>query len=262
MKSKSTSLLIVGVIITSFLIGKFWTEMRYLKGSVVSNNIAGNIAAPSVAKPGGNPTSAPVVAGDLKISDDDPVLGDADAKITIVEFADYQCPFCGAFSGENTGMVSRMKSSDPTWTPLFPGLKNDYIDTGTVKFVYKDFAFLDDGDSGESHLSAMAAHCSGDQGKYWEFYNKLYSSQSGENRGVFSTEKLKLMAQGLGLNLQDFNKCIDSAKYLKKVNDNTSLGRSLGVNGTPALFINGRLAANGADSYVNIKKLIEEELAK
>ena len=208
------------------------------------------------------PTATPGVKEELIFEASDPFLGKADAKITLTVFSDFQCPFCAALSGENPEMVSKMQSRDTSWTPLFPALQTDYIDKGIVRYVFKHFAFLDDSDSGESHLAGMAAHCAGDQQKFWEFHNTLYQNQSGENKGTFSKEKLKLMAKDLGLKEGEFADCLDRGKYLKKVVDDTKMGRGLGVDGTPALFINGKLDNNGADSYLNVRKLIEEVLVR
>ena len=89
-----------------------------------------------------------------------PRLGDAGAKVTIVEFADFQCPFCGRFQ-----------------QTVYPQIKSDYIDTGKAAFIYQDFSFLGE----ESTVAAEAAKCAGDQGKFWEYHDYLFTHQKGEN---------------------------------------------------------------------------------
>src|SRR3990167_3005650 len=102
------------------------------------------------------------IAGELpKVSSEDFVLGDQNAPVTIIEYGDYQCPFCGKF----------FKETEPT-------LRENYIKTGKVKFVYRDFAFLGQ----ESLWAANAAQCAGEQGKFWEYHDYLYGNQNGENK--------------------------------------------------------------------------------
>lgn len=260
MNSKSNTLLVILLIVAAFLVGKYYTEVQYLKNGAKVTQQAASKNPPSQAQP--STTPQPGAKVQVKIDAGDPLMGKKDAKVTVVEFADYQCPFCGALSGLNTTMVSQMQTRDKTWQPFGTNFIKDYVNTGKAKFIYKDFAFLDDGsDTGESHLAAQAALCAGEQNKYWEFHDYLYSHQSGENQGAFSKDKLKGFAVSLGLATSKFNSCLDSAKYAKTVNDNTSYGRTLGVSGTPAVFINGQFI-NGAQSYSAFKSLIESELAK
>ncbi len=262
MNSKYNTLLIILLVAAAFFIGKFYTEVQYLKGGAK----LGESTTPSVqATPGQAQAPAAPAAGakvNVKVDAGDPVLGKADAKVTVVEFADYQCPFCGALSGLNKNMVSQMQSQDKTWEPFGTNFIKDYVNTGRAKFVYKDFAFLDNGsDTGESHLAAQAAHCSGDQNKYWQMHDWLYSNQAGENQGAFTADKLKGFAQTLGLNTAAFNQCLDSGKYAKTVTDNTNYGRTIGVSSTPIVFIDGQMIS-GAQSYQAFKALIDQELAK
>lgn len=260
MNSKTIPVLVVLLIIASFLVGKFYTEIQYLKQGNKTTETAVK-TQPTQAQPTVTPPQ-PGTKVQVKIDTDDPVMGNKNAKVTVVEFADYQCPFCGALSGLNSSMVSQMQAKDSTWQPFGTNFIKDYVNTGKAKFVYKDFAFLDDGsDIGESQLSAAAALCAGDQNKYWEFHDYLYSHQQGENQGAFVRDKLKGFASSLGLDASKFNSCLDSKKYAQKVKNNTDYGRSLGVSGTPAVFINGQLLT-GAQSYKTFKSLIESELGK
>lgn len=170
----------------------------------------------------------------------DPFLGNPAAPVTMVEFADFQCPFCDRF-----------------FKTVEPQIIEKYVKTGKVKFVYRDFAFLGD----ESEWAASAAECAGEQGKFWQYHDYLYDHQRGENEGAFSGANLKLFAQNLGLDISAFNACFDSAKYLEKVRKDTSDGRALGVSGTPANFINGQ-AITGAQPFAEFANMIDAELAK
>ncbi|HEY4494272.1 MAG TPA: thioredoxin domain-containing protein [Candidatus Paceibacterota bacterium] len=150
------------------------------------------------------------------VSSSDRVLGNANAPVTVIEYADFQCPFCGRFHQDAEQAVI-----------------NTYVNTGKVKFVYRDYAFL----GPESGRAAEAARCAGDQGKFWEYHGYLYSHQNGENRGAFSDPNLKSFAKTLGLNTSTFNSCLDSGKHAQEVADSTVEGSKAGVTGTPKGFI-------------------------
>lgn len=168
------------------------------------------------------------------------VLGDQNAPVTVVEYGDFQCPFCGKFFKETESV-----------------LRENYIKTGKVKFIYRDFAFLGQ----ESLWSANAARCAGEQGKYWQYHDYLYSNQRGENQGAFSKNNLKSFASALGLDKEKFNTCLDSDKYLEEITKETKAGGEAGVQGTPANFVNGVLYV-GALPTATFTKIIDDELNK
>ncbi len=178
-------------------------------------------------------------------------LGDPKAPVHFVEFGDFQCPFCGKFHKEAVN-----------------DLKKDYIATGKVKMTYIDLAFLGE----ESIKSAEAAQCAGDQNQYWKYYDFLYTylwdnyyaqNKSGENAGVFADDHLKKFAKDLGLDATKFNECFDSRKFKSKVEESQTVAQKvLGDQiSTPTSFVNGRIIS-GALPYAQLKKLIDEELAK
>ncbi len=188
---------------------------------------------------GVNPKPQPKYA-DIQLPANAPRLGDANAKVTIVEFSDFQCPYCGKFQQE-----------------VYPLIKQEYVDTGKASFVYLDFTFLGE----ESQFAAQAAKCAGEQGKFWEFHDRLFESQNGESQGAFVVSKLKGFARGIVPSTTAFNQCLDSKKYAQAVLDETALGRTAGVSGTPTVLINGKLIV-GALPYTAFKQEIEAALAK
>ncbi len=155
---------------------------------------------------------------DIRLADNAPSLGNKGAKVTVVEYADYQCPFCEQFFKET-----------------LPQLKTKYIDTGKIRFVRQDFEFLGE----ESQMAAEAAKCSGDQGKYWEYHDVLYQNQKAENSGGFAAVNLKKFAKNLQLDINKFNTCFDSRAKQQEVTDEFQQGSGYGVNATPTVFING-----------------------
>ena len=161
--------------------------------------------------------------------------GDPDAPVTIIEFADFQCPFCGRFFAETK-----------------PQIDEQYIQSGEVRFGYFDFAFL----GPESQWAAEAAECAADQNKFWEYHDKLYDSQSGENQGAFNKDNLKKFAENLGLDSSVFNKCFDSGKYTQLIQDDSNTASSIGVRSTPTFLINGQPLI-GAQPFEAFQRVID-----
>lgn len=177
-----------------------------------------------------------------KLSDDDVILGNPNAPVEIVEFGDYQCPFCGRFFSEAE-----------------PRIREDYIKTGKAKMVFRDFAFL----GPESKEAALASQCAAEQNKFWAYHDKLFETEIAdgrENSGNLTPALFKSLASQLGLDSGKFSGCLDSQKYKAEVQKDYDDGVSAGVRGTPTTFVNGKLIS-GAVSYETLKSLIEEALA-
>ena len=166
--------------------------------------------------------------------------GSADAPVVVADWFDYQCPACRVLA------LSRE-----------PELEKEYVSTGKVRYVSRNYAFL----GPESFLAAEAAECAADQGRYWDYRTMLFQRQQGENRGAFRTENLKRFAGELGLNQATFDGCVDSRKYRDAIVAEVKEGEDLGVNATPTLMINGK-QQRGAPSMDRLRTLIDEELAK
>jgi protein-disulfide isomerase len=164
--------------------------------------------------------------------------GDATAPITIVEFSDFQCPFC-------------RRAADQ----VLPQLVRDYVDTGKATLIYKHTAFL----GLESSWAAVAAECAADQNRFWDFHNLLFSRQNGENQGAFNKDKLLSFAKELDLDLAKFEPCLNNEQTLARVQADTQEGRQAGVTGTPTFFINGQKLA-GAQSYDRFRAVIDSLL--
>lgn len=232
---------IILAFILGAVMGGMYTKVKFLEAGYVANTQNPPSAAPSAQAPSA-PAAAPTkpTSVDVKVTADDPVLGKANAKLAIVEFGDYQCPFCGRFFKE-----------------IQPSIIKDYVDTGKAKFVYKNLAFL----GKESVDAANAALCAKEQNKFWEYHDKLYNSQNGENQGAFSLDNLKKFASGLGLNTTKFNSCLDSQKYNAQVQADIAEAGKNGFTGTPSTAV-GTVPVTGAQPYAQFKTIIDAELAK
>lgn len=166
--------------------------------------------------------------------DDDPSIGPADAPITMVEFSDYECPFCRKWHVE-----------------VFPRIMQDY--EGKIRFVYRDFPLTSIHDNAAP--AAEAANCAGAQGKYWDYSNKLFSMELGLDASAF-----KQYADNLGLDGAQFSQCLKDRPYREEVQADFDFAADLGIQSTPTFFING-LAVVGAQPYETFKQIIDMELA-
>jgi protein-disulfide isomerase len=171
----------------------------------------------------------------LAIMAQGPAKGSEKAPVTIIEFSDFQCSFCWKF-----------------WKETLPRLDEEYIKTGKVRFVYRHLAIL----GPPSVAAAQATECAGEQGKFWEYHDKLFASKGPFS---FANRWLKQYARDLGLNGAVFDQCLDSKKYAKKVEGETGVGRLLGANGTPTFFIN-ELKLVGAHPFETFRMIIDEKL--
>jgi protein-disulfide isomerase len=161
------------------------------------------------------PTARPQVSGR--------VIGNPDAPVKILEFADFQCPFCKRFTDE-----------------VEPKLFEEFIAKGTVSFQYVSFAFLGE----ESKKAAEAAECAADQGRFWDYHDLLFLRQGKENSGVFSSSNLKGFGGELKSAFPDFDtgkfdKCVDSGEKRATVDAQTKQARDAGVRSTPSFLVNG-----------------------
>jgi protein-disulfide isomerase len=154
-------------------------------------------------------------------------LGDENAPITMIEFSDFQWPYCGRFA---TGAGRQ--------------ITDEFVKTGKVRLIYWHFAFLGD----ESQWAAEASECAGDQNKFWEYHDLLFEKQNGENQGAFSKDNLKGFAKELGLDTTAFNECLDSGKYTSVVQQETGTAQQIGVQSTPSFVVNG-VPVIGAQPY-------------
>jgi protein-disulfide isomerase len=174
----------------------------------------------------------------LRLDVDDPAapaLGPANAPITLVEFSDFQCPFCGRFY------------------PTLHRLAETYGDK--LRIVYRQYPIA------SLHANAIkaaeASLCAHDQGKFWEAHDLMFQEQ---NR--LTVRELKVMASRLGLKQDEFDRCLDTGKYTEKVQTDIAAASRVGVTGTPALFVNGIPVEGGAVPYETVARAIDAELAR
>ncbi|MDK3161455.1 DsbA family protein [Kamptonema cortianum] len=169
----------------------------------------------------------------LEVSpDDDPSHGPADAPVTIVEFSDFNCPYCARFVRET-----------------LPLLRENYGDR--IRFVYRDFAIL----GPTSVDAAVASECANEQSGFWAYHDLLFA-----NQGIFGRDRLIDYAQQAELNIEEFTACLSDTATRDEVLADTTEAQRLGATGTPTFFINGRPLI-GAQPFATFAAMIDEELA-
>ncbi|NIP29614.1 MAG: thioredoxin domain-containing protein [Candidatus Dadabacteria bacterium] len=157
--------------------------------------------------------SKPAAPTEVKVSiDDDPVKGDKNAPITIVEFSDYQCPYCRKFH-----------------TQVLPKIEEEYINTGKVRYIFRDFPL---GFHKLAIPASVAANCAGEQGKYWVLNDFLF-----DNPSKLDNESVLEAAKSLDLDYNKFEACLKDNNHEKEINKDLSDGKSYGVRGTPSIFL-------------------------
>ena len=168
------------------------------------------------------------------------ILGNPNAKITIVEFGDYQCTFCYKFHDETMDKIYEK-----------------YVENGEINFVYKDFPL----NGAASILASEASYCAQNQDKFWEYHNMLYDNWAGENTGWITNNVLLEFAKESGLNLDQFNSCMNNSIFYQKVIENEQFAKKINIDATPSFLIfneNEVYRIKGAQSFEIFEQTIQE----
>jgi len=203
------------------------------------------------SKIGNSPqTSIQTNTQSIRVSiDDDPMKGDPNAPITIIEFSDYECPFCGRF-----------------YANTLPLIEKNFINTGKVNFVYRDFPIQSIHPNAVP--AAIAAECADDQDSFWSFHDMIFENNDtwSKLKGVSVLNEFEQYAVTLGLNTEEFNTCLESGKHLDEVRNDLQDGQNYGVEGTPGFFIGnekiGFTKVSGAKPYPVFEEILEGMLAQ
>ncbi len=244
--SNVTPILVVLLVVASFFIGSLWTKVKYLEKAP---------AQPVIAANNGNNAPAPQAPGDdgtpVKVSiDDDPVLGDKNAKVTLIDFSDYECPFCKRH-----------------FTDTYPQLKKDYIDTGKVKMVFRDLPLSFHQNAPKEAEAAECARKQGGDSAYYKYHDQIFTKTTSNGTGL-ALDQLPIIAKELGLNVNQFQSCLDSGEFKAEIDKDITDAGKVGASGTPTFFI-GKSTSNGeiegikvvgAQPYSAFKVIIDEQL--
>ncbi len=188
--------------------------------------------APAAATPGG-----PLVSADVGVT-----KGSADAPVTLDEYADYQCPYCG--------LVAQL---------TIPGIVERYVETGKVRYTFFDFPVHP---GNKSYLAAEAARCAGDQGAFWPMHDILFARRPEWSAKRSPVRSFRDYAGQLGLDAGALKRCLDAGTHRDVVQASRRRGEQQGVNSTPTFIINGERLLEGALGFDQLAAIIEEELAR
>ncbi|OGV89793.1 hypothetical protein A2Z41_03360 [Microgenomates group bacterium RBG_19FT_COMBO_39_10] len=235
-RSLTTIIIFILALIVAFLIGIF--VMRYLgQGGGEKKEIAQASPVPQAAQEQGE------ILGEEEInkieSNGAAVKGEENAPVTIVEFSEYQCPFCSKYFMDS-----------------YSQMMEEYGDQ--IRYIFHDFPL-----QFHAHAQKMAetARCAGDQGQYWQMHDLIFENQAEWSEKESVDTDIDNFVSQLNLNKAEFDSCLASGKYTQVVEADRDLGLEVGVQGTPTFFINGQMLV-GAVPYSNFKTIIEAELAK
>ena len=157
-----------------------------------------------------------VLTKSVLIEGGSPIMGNHNAPITILEWGDYQCTYCYKFHQDSLDII-----------------KENFIKTGKVKLVFKDYPL----NGPDSLLAAEASYCAQDQEKYWQYHDELYKNWGGERTGWITIDSLNEFAETTGLDLEKFNDCLNNHKYKDKVIGIYEFGQELGIDATPSILV-------------------------
>lgn len=215
--------MVAALVLGAYFIGMYRTKVEYLE----KGNNAGITQGANNAQPAAAAAQPPQVTKGVASVDDDPILGNKNAPVTIIEFSDYECPFCKRH-----------------FESAHPELVKKYIDTGKVKLVFRDFplSFHDPMASKE----AIAASCARDQGgdkKYYEFHDEIFKRTTSNGNGLDDT-KIQKIASDLKLNITTFTTCLSDTTKADEVKKDIADGSAAGASGTPTFLI-GKSTSDG-----------------
>jgi protein-disulfide isomerase len=248
-KKSANIYLIATLLIFAFLLGMLVNKVQSLENNLNTQSLAANNNAPDSAQaPDAYPTED---LSPKKVStDDDPVIGDENAKVTMIDFTDYECPFCKKYFDETYGQI-----------------KKEYIDTGKVKYVIRDLPLSF---HQNAHKQAQAAECAREQGGdevYVKYHDEIFKRTTSNGTGL-ALDKLAIIANDLGLNGEALQSCLDSDTYKTEVDKDIADASKVGATGTPSFFIgkssdDGTITGTpliGAQPYNAFKTIIDQEL--
>jgi protein-disulfide isomerase len=222
--------LFVGIAISSVLALVLVFGMMMSGRSMAGGNMVAQAPTPSGTVPTNTgDTMAPPAGGPVReISDSDHVLGKKDAKVTVIEYSDFECPFCGQL--------------EPSIQQMLAEFPND------VRLAYRHFPLSFHPNAQKAAEASECAAKLGGNDAFWKMHKKLF-----ENNQALGADLYARVAKEIGLNEGNFKKCLDSGEMAAKVNSDMASGNDAGVNGTPATFINGKLVS-GAVPYATLKQ--------
>lgn len=242
-RTLSLSVVVAAVLVSGALVFVgFWLGGSHMKDTV--KTAMGEYVAEQMAKQQQQqqPKAPTVIQGDF--SGDGAVEGNKNAKVTIVEFSDFQCPYCGRF-----------------YSDAYQQIKKNYIDTGKVKLVFRNLPLSFHPGATPAALAALCAKDQGGDSMFFKFHNQLFANQSTLFQSSDIPGELKKIAVILGLDAAKFNKCLDNQQFKSSIEADSKAAAKAGISGTPSFIVGGQVIS-GAMPFANFKTAIDAALAK
>lgn len=238
--------LIVTLIVFAFFLGMLTNKVIFLEKELKTNNTESAQSALPQAEPAEDTTPKEVSV------DDDPVLGSPNARVTLIEFSDYECPFCKRYFDETYEQV-----------------KKEYVDKGVVKIVFRDLPLSFHANAPKQAEAAECAREQGGDSVYFNYHDEIFKRTTSNGTGL-ALDQLSVIASELGLNGQALQTCLDSDKYKAEVDKDIADATAVGASGTPTFFIGKSTSSGtilgtklvGAQPFSEFQRVIDEELKK
>jgi protein-disulfide isomerase len=241
-KKSTFNKLIIGIVSSLVIVS-------FLSGYIIGNFGETKTMTQNTYQP--IPTQTPIQSpGQTRIAistGDSPVMGNPNAPVTMIEFSDFQCPFCDQF-----------------FSQTLPDVEKNYIEPGKVRLVFKNFPLVNLHPN--AMTAALAGECSNEQGKFWKYHDILFRNQASWSQlnPTDASKTFKQYASNIGLDTSSFNLCFDSGKYADRINKDLQDGSAYGVNGTPTFFIGndkkGYTELDGAQPFSVFQQELDSEL--
>ena len=238
--------MVILLVVGAFYLGVYRTKVQYLEKGATNIIAQGGTQPTAPAPQGPGDDGKPVTVS----VDDDPVLGDKNAKVTLIDFSDYECPFCKRHFDQ-----------------VYPQLKKDYIDTGKVKMVFRDLPLSFHANAPKEAEAAECARRQGGDGIYYRYHDQIFTKTTSNGTGL-ALDQLPVIAKDLGLNVAKFQQCLDSDEFKAEVEKDIADAAAVGASGTPTFFIGKSTDSGeidgiklvGAQPYSAFKIIIDEQL--
>lgn len=248
--NKAIPFLVIGLIVASFILGSLYTKIKMYESGAVAK--VGTTGTGGTDQPPAQPPAAEQPAIVDVALDDDPVLGDKNAPVTLIEFSDYECPFCKRHFDET-----------------YPSIKSKYIDTGKVKMIFRDLPLsFHDPMATKEAVAANCARVQGGDGAYYKFHDEIFKRTTSNGNGL-NDEAIQKIAADLQLNTSLFTACLSDAAQKKEVTDDLAYASTVGADATPTFFVGKSTGQTikgerlvGAYPLTSFETLIEKYLSQ
>jgi len=247
------AIIVAGIIIASGVVAKEQVQSRLGLNKVSAvQGIETTKPSDANTEPTADNTQPKIDLAYIKATAADGKVGNDSAPIKVTVFSDYACPYCGAAAGQLQSVMDSLKTQSPGWEPIIPNVIKDYVNSGKVQLIFREFVV-----HGPAAAKASeATQCAADSGKYLEMGDLIFKNQAEWSGEADPTAKLVGYGNSIGV---DVSNCLKNGVKTASVNQDTEDGKKAGVTGTPTFFVNDEMVV-GAQPYSDFKKIVDSKL--